>query len=92
MKNDIVIFFLVVESIMIFFTLTLKAHISWTDWPIDLIFCMVTSYDLVYWCVEFQEIKVSTTTRTSLPTQKFQKSVAIKIFHEIFWNYAWTTI
>ena len=77
---------------MTFFTQTLKAYISSTNWPIDLNFFMVTSYDLVYWCVKFQEIQVSTTTRTSLPTQKFQKSVGIKIFDEIFWNFAWTTI
>ena len=37
------------EIVVPFFNQTLKAHISWTDWQIDLIFCMVPSYDLVYW-------------------------------------------
>ena len=85
-------FFKVAQSIVTFFTQTLKAYISWTNWLIDLNFFMVTSFDLVYWYVKFQEIEVNTTTRTSLPTQKFQNSVAVKIFYDIFWNYAWTTI
>ena len=89
-QNAIVTYFL--EIVVTFFTQTLKADISWMDWPIDLIFFMVTSYDFVYWCVKVQEIPDSGTTRTSLPTQKFQLSVVKKIFYEIFWNFAWTTI
>ena len=61
----------VVEIVVTFFTQTLKAHISLTDWPIDLIFCTVTSFDLFYWCVMFKEISDSVTTQTSLPTKKF---------------------
>ena len=89
-RNVIMTFFL--EIFVTFFTETLKADISWTDWPIDLIFFMAISYDLVYLYVKFQEISDSATTRTSLPTQKFQISVAKKIFYEFFWNFAWTTI
>ena len=89
-QNAIVTYFL--EIVVTFFTQTLKADISWTYWPIDLIFVMVTSCDLVYWSVKFQEFLDSATTRTSLPTQKFQLSVVKKIFYEIFWNFAWTTI
>ena len=70
------LFFL--EIVVTFFTQTLKADISWADWPIDLNFFMVTSYDLVYWYVKFQEISDSATTQTSLPTQKFQISLAKK--------------
>ena len=84
------LFFL--EIVVTFFTQTLKADISRADWPIDLNFFMVTSYDLVYWCVKFQEISDSATTQTSLPTQKFQISIAKEIFHEIFWNFARITI
>ena len=79
-ENETVIVTFFLEIIVTFFTQTLKADISWTDWPIDLIFVMVTSYDLVYWCVKFQEISDSATTQTSLPTQKFQISVVRKIF------------
>ena len=43
---------------------------SWTDWPIDLIFCMVISHDLVYWCVKFQDVSVSITTRNSFTYPK----------------------
>ena len=56
------------EIVVAFFTQTLKADISWMDWPIDFIFVMITSYDLVYWCVKFQVILDSTTNGTSLPT------------------------
>ena len=91
-ENETVIVTFFLEIVVTFFTQTLKADISWTDWPIDLIFVMVTSYDLVYWCVKFQEISDSATTQTSLPTQKFQISVVRNIFYEIFWNFAQTTI
>ena len=91
-ENETVIVTFFLEIVVTFFTQSLKADISWKDWPIDLIFVMVTSYDLVYWCVKFQEISHSATTRTSLPTQKFQISVAKKIFSEFFWNFAWITI
>ena len=87
-----VLLLLVEEIIVTFFAQTLRGHISWTDCPIDLIFCMVTSFGLVCCCVKFQEISESPTTQTSLPTQKIQISVAKKIFDEIFWNFAWTTI
>ena len=86
-------FFLQVAEIVVpFFTHTYKACISWTDWSIDLIFCMVPSYDLVYWWVKFQDISDSATTGTSLPSQKFQISVAKKIFNKIFLNFALTTL
>ena len=78
------------EIIVTFFAQTLRGHFSWTECPIDLIFCMVISYDLVYWCVKFQEISESPTIQTSPPTQKFQISVAKKypkkfseILHEL---------
>ena len=64
-RNDIVTpCHLFSPSVSDFFTQTLKAHISWTDWPIDLIFCMVPSYDLVYWWVKFQDISDGATTGT----------------------------
>ena len=78
------------EILVHFFAQNLKDHFSWTDWPIDFIFCMVTSYDHVYWFVKFQETSVSATTQTSLPTQIFQYSVAEEILFEIYWNFAWT--
>ena len=87
-----VLLLLVEEIIVTFFAQTLRGHTSSMDSQIDLIFCMVTSHDLDYWCVKFQEISESPTTQTSLPAQKFQISVAKKISNEIFWIFAWTTI
>ena len=80
------------EIIVAFFSQTLRGHILWMDCPINLIFCMVTSYDLVYWCIKFQECSVCPTTQTSLLNQKFQISVVKKISDDFFLNFAWTTI
>ena len=60
-----------------------------TDW---LDFCYGNIISPFYCCEKFQEISDKATTQTSLPTQKFQIFAVRKIFYEIFWNFACTTI
>ena len=56
-----------IEVIVTFLIKTLKGDYAEENWPIDLIFCMVTYLDLVYYAVKSQEIFRSQTTPTGLP-------------------------
>ena len=56
-----------IEIIVTFLIIFLKRHNSETNRRIGLIFCTVTSHDLFYYCIKFQEFFRSKTTPTSLP-------------------------
>ena len=63
-------------EIVTFLVISLKRHNSETNRRIGLIFCTVTSHDLFYYCIKFQEFLRSKPTPTSLPAWKFQANTA----------------